>query len=151
MVCFECCGNSICDGHCRSSIYVFIFWAFNLLCFFNWVAPLSGSSPYLCHLCHLLVWVTLCASQIVTHKMMGRRHRCHRYGGDTDVTDMEATQMTQIGRWPNMENIKDWKPKKWKHRLKTYSRHHILSYHSTPNTPRAYVGRPTCLMNVRII
>ena len=31
------------------------------------------------------------------------------------------------------------------HRLKTYSSHHILSYHSTQNTPRAYVGKPTCL------
>ena len=30
------------------------------------------------------------------------------------------------------------------HRLKTYSGHHILIYHSTQNTPRDYVGRPTC-------
>ena len=29
--------------------------------------------------------------------------------------------------------------------MKTYSGHHILSYHSTQNTPRAYVGKPTCL------
>ena len=32
------------------------------------------------------------------------------------------------------------------HRLKTYSGHHILSYHSTQSTPRAYVGKPTCLI-----
>ena len=31
------------------------------------------------------------------------------------------------------------------HSLKIYSGHHILSYHSTQNTPRAYVGKPTCL------
>ena len=28
--------------------------------------------------------------------------------------------------------------------MKTYSGQHILSYHSTQNTPRAYVGKPTC-------
>ena len=28
--------------------------------------------------------------------------------------------------------------------MKTYSGHHILKYHSIQNTPRAYVGRPTC-------
>ena len=30
------------------------------------------------------------------------------------------------------------------HKLKAYSGHHILSYHSAQNTPRAYVGKPTC-------
>ena len=32
------------------------------------------------------------------------------------------------------------------HRLKKYSGYHILSYHSTQNTPRAYLGRPTCFL-----
>ena len=60
-------------------------------------------------------------------------------------TDGKATQMTQIGRQPSFENIKGWKPKKIEgQRLKTYSGHHILSHHSTQNTPRAYVGKPTC-------
>ena len=32
------------------------------------------------------------------------------------------------------------------HIFKTYSGHYISSYHSTQNTPRAYVGKPTCLI-----
>ena len=35
------------------------------------------------------------------------------------------------------------------HRLKTYSGHHILSYHNTQNTPRAYVGKPTCFKQIK--
>ena len=55
--------------------------------------------------------------------------------------------MTQIGRRPSLENICNrLKAQKMnEHKLKTYSGHHILSYHSTQNTPRAYVGKPTCL------
>ena len=44
-----------------------------------------------------------------------------------------------------MRNHKKLKAQKMnEHSLKPYSGNHILSYHSTRNTPRAYVGRPTC-------
>ena len=64
----------------------------------------------------------------VTHKM---------WGGDTDDTDKEATQLGKHKRLKAQKIIE--------HRLKTYSGHQILSYHSTQNTPRACVGKPTCL------
>ena len=50
-------------------------------------------------------------------------------GGDTD------REVTQLGKHKRLKA-----QKMNEHRLKTYSGHHILSNHSTQNTPRAYVG-----------
>ena len=53
------------------------------------------------------------------------------------MTHRETTQLREQ---------KVGKPKKMNgHRLKTYSGHHILRYHSTQNSPPAHVGKPTCL------
>ena len=60
--------------------------------------------------------------------------------GDTDNTDREVTQ---LGKHKKLKA-----QKMNEHRLKTYSGHYILSYHSTQNTPRAYVGKPTCFQTV---
>ena len=158
-------------------LYSFILWAFNFLWFPSCVAFLCVSPPYLCHLCHLcrlptcvkscvshcvsfcvpICWSFLCQYanfvhfwQIwhpnVTHNVTNTMW--HRWGGGTDDTDREATQMTQIGRRPSLEIIKSWKPKKWMYKVwKHSSGHHILSYHSAKNTPRAYVGKPNCFQN----
>ena len=84
VVCFEYFGNSICDGRSRFSIFVFIFWAFNLLCFLSWSPPYLGrllicvicvTSPTGSHfVCHILcvtlghiTYITLCVSYCVCH------------------------------------------------------------------------------------
>ena len=65
-MCFQYCGNSICDGRCMFSIYVISFFGLSTFYVFQ-----AGSPPYLCHIvCHIvchIMCVTFCVSHYVFH------------------------------------------------------------------------------------
>ena len=120
-----------------------------LRCFCEWAQPMShtvlvtvyppngqtfhigGTDEHNNHILTPIMWHTKCDTHNVTHIMW--------WGGDTDDTDREPTQPWKHKRLKAQNMIEP--------RLKTYSDHHKLSYPSTQNTPRAYVGRPTCLLH----
>ena len=79
------------------------------------------------------MWRAKCDTQNVTHKVWAIKCNIKKFGAQNNGYP------TQLGKHKRLkaQKMND-------HRFKTYSGHHILSYHSAQNTLRAYVGKPTC-------